>query len=130
MLSTFDCYGTLIDWEAGSSPRFARRWRRTASRRTTTSCSSAFARHEATLEDGPYLRYREVLGRSLRGICADLGVEPTADEVATFGGSVGDWPAFPDSAEALAPAEGALQARGDHELRRRPVRGLERVGSG
>ena len=42
-----------------------------------------------------------------RGVCADLGVTPTDEEVATFASSVGDWPAFPDSAEALA----ALQRR-------------------
>ncbi len=66
-----------------------------------TSCSSEFARHEAAVENGPYVRYRAVLGQSLRGICADLGIEPTDAEVATFGGSVGDWPAFPDTADAL-----------------------------
>ena len=56
---------------------------------------------------GPYLRYREVLAEACRGVCADLGVEPTDDEVAAFAGSVGEWPAFPDSAAALA----ALAAR-------------------
>ena len=98
---TFDCYGTLIDWETGllSALRTALAPHGVAP--DDDDLLARFARHEATLEDGPYLRYREVLGRSLRGICAELGVEPTADEVATFGGSVGDWPAFPDSAEAL-----------------------------
>jgi 2-haloacid dehalogenase len=60
-----------------------------------------YARHEAELESGPYLTYREVLGRSLRGVGADLGFEPTGAEVERFSVSVGHWPAFPDSSEAL-----------------------------
>jgi 2-haloacid dehalogenase len=66
-----------------------------------------YARQEAGLEDGPYLRYREVLARGLAGVAGELGVTPTAEELAAFGGSVADWPAFPDSATAL----GRLKAR-------------------
>jgi 2-haloacid dehalogenase len=42
------------------------------------------------------------VARSLAGVCGELGVQPTAGELATFGGSVGTWPAFPDSPAALA----------------------------
>jgi 2-haloacid dehalogenase len=63
---------------------------------------TTYARHEAALEAGPYLRYREVLARACRGVCADLGIEPRDNEVEAFAGSVGAWPAFPDSAAALA----------------------------
>jgi 2-haloacid dehalogenase len=62
----------------------------------------SFARHEAALEAGPYLPYRQVLGGALQGIAAEQGFEPSDDEVAAFGGSVADWPAFADSAVALA----------------------------
>jgi 2-haloacid dehalogenase len=99
---TFDCYGTLIDWEAGISAGL----RRVLESRGVTidedELLERYARHEARLEAGPYLRYREVLARSLRGVCDELGIEPTAEELEAFGASVGDWPAFPDSAEALA----------------------------
>ena len=61
-----------------------------------------YARHEAELEAGEYLRYRELLGRALQGVGQDLGFEPTRAEVEAIGASVGDWPAFEDSAEALA----------------------------
>jgi 2-haloacid dehalogenase len=60
------------------------------------------AGHEASIEAGPYLRYREVLARGLAGLCAELDIRPDPDELAAFGGSVADWPAFPDSTEALA----------------------------
>ena len=43
-----------------------------------------------------------MLARALAGVCAEVGVEPRAEELAAFGGSVGSWPAFPDSAAALS----------------------------
>lgn len=107
---TFDCYGTLIDWEAGIlaglRPVLAAHPEAAGANPPTATDDEAllglFARHEAAIEAGKYAPYREVLARALRGIGADLGFEPSADEAAAFGGSVVDWPAFPDSAEALA----------------------------
>jgi 2-haloacid dehalogenase len=99
---TFDCYGTLIDWETGIATALRAVLDPRGIRPTQDELLEGFARYEAPAERGPYLRYREVLGRSLRGVCAELGVEPTDAEVETFGGSVGDWPAFPDSADALS----------------------------
>jgi 2-haloacid dehalogenase len=61
-----------------------------------------YARHEAAAEAGPYLRYREVLATALRGVADELGFEPAQAEVDAFSASVADWPAFPDSAAALA----------------------------
>jgi 2-haloacid dehalogenase len=60
-----------------------------------------FAGAEAALESGPYLRYREILGRCLREVAAEYAVAPDLADVAAFAGSVGDWPAFPDSIDAL-----------------------------
>ena len=99
---TFDCYGTLIDWEAGILAGL----RRVLDPRGVTADDEQllewYARHEAAIEAGDYLRYREVLAGALHGVCAELGVQPTEEEAATFGSSVGEWPAFPDSAAALA----------------------------
>ena len=106
---TFDCYGTLIDWEAGIAAALGAV---TAAHGVDVSDEGllvAYARHEAALEAGPYLRYREVLARAVRGVCADLGVAPTDEEVATFAASVGEWPAFPDSAAALAELAGRFR---------------------
>lgn len=60
-----------------------------------------YARHEADLEAGVYLTYREVLATSLRRLCADLGVDPTDRSVIDFAGAVPAWPAFPDTASGL-----------------------------
>jgi 2-haloacid dehalogenase len=98
---TFDCYGTLIDWETGILSALRPVLRAHGVERGGDELLEAFGRHEARLEAGPYLTYREVLAGSLRGMGEDLGFTPSADELAAFGRSVSEWPAFDDSVEAL-----------------------------
>ncbi len=98
---TFDCYGTLIDWEAGISSALLAMLTAHGVEAGAENVLARFAAHEAELEAGPYRSYREVLGLAMRGVAADHGVELTVDEIAAFGGSVGEWPAFADSSEAL-----------------------------
>jgi 2-haloacid dehalogenase len=99
---SFDCYGTLIDWETGLLAALRPVLEAHGSQADDERLLELYARHEAELEAGDYLPYREVLAGSLRRLAADLGFEPTDAEAAAFGGSVADWPAFGDSAEALA----------------------------
>ena len=61
-----------------------------------------YARHEATVEAGDYVSYREVLALALRGVCHAHRVEPKPADAHALSKSVGEWPAFPDSAPALA----------------------------
>jgi 2-haloacid dehalogenase len=99
---TFDCYGTLIDWEAGLSAAFGPVLdAHGATGADHEDVLARFARHEAAAEAGPYRTYAEVLAACLDGVADELGFEPTPDEVAAFSRSVEDWPAFPDSTEAL-----------------------------
>ena len=98
---TFDCYGTLIDWEAGLSTAFASILTAHRVEAERDDVLERYARHEAAVEAGPYRTYREVLAAGLRGVADELDFEPSADEVATFSGSVADWPPFADSAAAL-----------------------------
>lgn len=99
---TFDCYGTLIDWEAGLLDAFRAVLPAHGVAIDDEALLGQYASFEAGAEAGPYLRYREVLATGLRGVAAGAGVEVTDAEVAAFGGSVVDWPAFPDSHDALA----------------------------
>lgn len=98
---TFDCYGTLIDWERGIlnalQPILAPR----AIDAGEDALLERYARHEAALERGEYLPYRDVLAGSLRALCDELGFAPSDDDVGGFAASVGSWPAFADSALAL-----------------------------
>ena len=98
---TFDCYGTLIDWEAGILAGLRRSLGSLDRQPPDDELLERYARAESTLEAGPYLRYREILARCLGDVCRDYGVEPTAAAADAFGASVADWPAFPDSAAAL-----------------------------
>jgi 2-haloacid dehalogenase len=96
---TFDCYGTLIDWESGILAALHPFVGGAVAHDTVLE---AFARHEAELEAGPYLPYREVLAGCMRGLGEELGFDPSEAEQTAFGRSVEDWPAFEDSPEALA----------------------------
>jgi 2-haloacid dehalogenase len=98
---TFDCYGTLIDWESGILRALSGVLEAHDRTLGDDLLLEAYADFEAAAEAGPYLRYRDVLAAALRGVCATCGVVPTEAEVARFSGSVGDWPAFPDSETAL-----------------------------
>jgi 2-haloacid dehalogenase len=99
---SFDCYGTLIDWEAGILAGLRAILGPLGIEAGDDDLLERYARAEAATEAGGYLRYREVLARSADAVCRELGVAPGPAELATFGGSVTEWPAFDDSAEALA----------------------------
>ena len=99
---TFDCYGTLIDWEAGLLAAFGAPLAAHGVRESNDDVLAAFARHEAQVEAGPYRTYRAVLGEVLGQMLGHFGQAADPAELDAFGGSVVDWPAFPDSATALA----------------------------
>jgi 2-haloalkanoic acid dehalogenase type II len=99
---SFDCYGTLIDWEAGIAA-VLRRW---ADARgldlTEEQLLLAYAAQEASAEaEHPADLYPQILSRSMRGLGAELGVPVSDAEAGSLAGSVPDWPAFPDSPRAL-----------------------------
>jgi len=99
---TFDCYGTLIDWEGGILAALRPVMARHGIARTADQLLELFGELEAAAEAGPYQSYRGVLATVLDGFGERLGFTPTAEERETFAGAVVDWPAFPDSAAALA----------------------------
>ena len=100
---TFDCYGTLIDWESGiwdaMQPLIQVNHRNDITR---SAGLEAFALIQSTLEkETPDLIYPQLLTRVHRSLAShfDLETSETMDE--NFGLSVPHWPAFPDSADAL-----------------------------
>jgi 2-haloalkanoic acid dehalogenase type II len=97
---TFDCYGTLIDWEAGILAAL-RPLLPAGGQSDDEQLLAEYATEEAAVEAGPYLRYRILLGTAVATVARAHGADPTPDDVARAGGSVVDWPAFPDSAAAL-----------------------------
>ncbi|HET9812733.1 MAG TPA: haloacid dehalogenase type II [Sphingomicrobium sp.] len=97
---SFDCYGTLIDWEAGLASALRPLVERSG--RSPDELLEAYGPIEHQLEEeNPGLRYSELLEKVHAQLCERAGVAADAAEARAFGQSVGDWPAFPDSAEAL-----------------------------
>jgi putative hydrolase of the HAD superfamily len=100
---SFDCYGTLIDWEAGLLAVLVPWARSRGLDVTSEELLTGYAAAEAAAEaDHPAERYPDILARSMRLLGDRLGAEVTGDDAARLAGSVPDWPAFPDSAAALA----------------------------
>jgi 2-haloacid dehalogenase len=98
---TVDCYGTLIEWETGILAALRPVFESRGVAIGDDQLLEAFGAAEADVEAGPYRRYRDVLAEVLRRIAGERGIDPSADELDAFGGSVVDWPAFPDSPNAL-----------------------------
>jgi 2-haloacid dehalogenase len=100
---SFDCYGTLIDWEAGIAAVLGPWAREQGLDLGDEELLLAYADNEAAVEEEmPSALYPEVLATAFRRTGEKLGA-PVSDEWAQrLGDSVPDWPAFPDSADALA----------------------------
>jgi 2-haloacid dehalogenase len=98
---TFDCFGTLIDWESGILAGLRPALAAGGVVRPDDELLEAYARAESAAEAGPYLSYRAVLERCFLEVCGRYGVEPDDAITTAFGASVGEWPAFPDSSGAL-----------------------------
>lgn len=100
---TFDCYGTLIDWESGIFTALQPLLAGIADAPGRDAALEAFARHETEQErTTPSMLYPHLLTAVHARLRDDWGVGDSADLDRRFGESVGNWPAFPDSAAALA----------------------------
>lgn len=107
---SFDVYATLIDWENGIymalGPLNERLPESHHLKNNKRGLLELFTLHEGTLQEQyPDMKYATLLGNVYAEIAAGLGISQNLgtfeQEKAVFGGSVGDWPAFPDTVEAL-----------------------------
>lgn len=104
---TFDCYGTLIDWEKGLLEALQPIFARHQVRLQAEPALELFGALESAAEGGPYRDYKTILRSVLEAMGTELGFTPTPQELEHFAMSVKDWPAFSDSPGALQ----ALQQR-------------------
>jgi 2-haloalkanoic acid dehalogenase type II len=103
-LLSFDVYGTLIDWENGAltalQPILKKSGKQDMDRKHVLQVLHKI--ESATEKDNPTLKYSEVLTLCHPKLCKALGLEaPSEEESKAFGASVGEWPGFPDTVEAL-----------------------------
>lgn len=100
---TFDCYGTLIDWESGMVAALKPLTAQVKGPLSRDAILEAHARHESSQQhETPAKRYSELLAVVYKRLAEEWGVPQSWDECLAYGNSIKDWPAFPDSAEALA----------------------------
>jgi 2-haloacid dehalogenase len=99
---TFDCYGTLIDWESGMIAALAALTGRVQKPLSRNDILEAHARHEAMQQRfTPTKVYRDLLAVVYKRLADEWAVPVTWEDCLAYGRSIGDWPAFPDSAAAL-----------------------------
>ncbi len=99
---TFDVYGTLIDWETGMINGLKPLTDRLSSAPTRDAILEAHALYESTAQRyTPAKSYSDILALVYRRLAEQWGLRTSDADCARYGGSVADWPAFPDSADAL-----------------------------
>jgi 2-haloalkanoic acid dehalogenase type II len=99
---SFDCYGTLIDWESGIWEALQPLLGANGSEVARSEALTRFGRLESEQEAAtPGMRYPDLLAVVHRDLAGAFGLESTDDLDRTFGDSVPRWPAFTDSAAAL-----------------------------
>ncbi len=104
---TFDCYGTLIDWESGMVAALTPLTDRLQRPITRNEILEAHARHESSQQrQTPYKRYRELLAVVYRRLAEEWNISVSWDECIRYGESIKDWNPFPDSQEALQYLKG------------------------
>ena len=98
---TFDCYGTLIDWETGILGALRPLLERHGVKVSDDELLEAYAQAEKDAESGKFRPYKEVLQQVVRDVGAKFGFQPTAEEQRSLSESLKTWQPFPDTVPAL-----------------------------
>jgi 2-haloacid dehalogenase len=104
---SFDCYGTLIDWESGILAYIRPLLERKGSKVSADQILNLYSEFEPRRQEPPYRTYREVLAGVMRDFAAEFHVEVTDEEARGLPDSIRDWEPFPDTVAAL----GELKSR-------------------
>ena len=98
---SFDCYGTLIDWESGMLPVLRRVLGNHGQSLPDAAILEMYGEFEAGAESGPYRKYRDVLQSVVRAFAERFDFEASPAEIRSLHESVHAWPPFPDTVAAL-----------------------------
>ena len=104
---SFDCYGTLVDWESGIATAVAAVLSSHGIRKSRAEILALFAEVEPRVQHASYLEYRRVLRRVMALIGGELGFQPSESDLTCLADSLPHWPVFPDTVGSLR----ALQSR-------------------
>jgi 2-haloacid dehalogenase len=103
---TFDCYGTLVDWEQGLADGLETILRPHGVEATRERLLARFAHYEERAEAGEYITYRELLATVADSIAAEDGVTLSSRERGHLADSLPEWPVFTDTVPALEKLAG------------------------
>ena len=98
---TFDCYGTLIDWESGILSVLQPMLAAHGVESTPEAILHLYAEFETRAEQGPYRKYRKILEQVVRDFGLRMGFDPTAAELGSLADSLPNWQPFPEAIPAL-----------------------------
>ncbi len=98
---TFDCYGTLIDWESGILNALNRALAAHNRNIPAQELLAAYADIEPQIQSEGYKLYRDVLAEVMRRLGARFSVQFTPIEIASLAESIRDWQPYPDTVAAL-----------------------------
>jgi 2-haloacid dehalogenase len=108
-LLSFDCYGTMIDWETGIFSALRPILSAHGKNIADSTVLEQYSELEASAEKGEFLRYRDVLQSVVRGFGKRLGFSPTDAEVRSLPESLANWQPFADTVEALRKLKARYQ---------------------
>jgi len=98
---SFDCYGTMIDWESGIFSALRPVLKTHKKEISDAALLELYAELEFREEQEKFQNYRDVLQAVMRGLGGRLGFKPTDAEVRSLPDSIANWRPFPDTVEAL-----------------------------
>ena len=99
---SFDCYGTLIDWERGILSALEPLLSRSQARPSESDLLRLYGQYEREVQaQGSFINYRAVLRRVMKSLADQLGVAIDPEEENRLAQSMRDWRPFPDTVPAL-----------------------------
>ena len=99
---SFDCYGTLVDWETGISEAVGEVLESHGVRMSREEILGLYADIEPRVQGSEgFLKYREVLRRVMELMGSELGLELSESELGCLTDTLPGWPVFPDTVGAL-----------------------------
>lgn len=98
---TFDCYGTLVDWERGIVDAFRSIIGQRATGTSDSELLDAFLEIDWRLIAGPFRPYSDILATAAREVLSRLGIRIGKEDETAFVHSVPSWPLFPETLPSL-----------------------------
>src|SRR3954471_11499223 len=98
---TFDCYGTLINWEVGILGALQPILKKHGRSLSDAGILELYSTFEPQIQSGPYRPYREVLAEIVKRFGAKLVFTPTQQEIDSLAESIKEWPPFGDTSAGL-----------------------------